>query len=213
MDLAKAVELPQGVAIRETTDPGDFRRIANMQSEVWGKDWSWLADDLVGRCETSPDDVAVLVAEANGEVVSAAWLVGMPGTDFGGLWGGSTLGRWRGQGIYRALVARRAQIAVRRGVKYLVVDASDDSNLILQQQDFLRAFPLLLARSVAPRFGVGAYLIRRLNRWTTSRPGGSFTGRSRGNLPASWRRWGDSPPTLRRPETENIGLGGVEDQR
>lgn len=93
VDLAKAVELPQGVGIRETTDPGDFRRIANMQSEVWGNDWSWLADDLVGRCETSPDDVAVLVAEANGEVVSAAWLVGMPGTDFGGLWGGSTLGR------------------------------------------------------------------------------------------------------------------------
>lgn len=135
-DLAGAVELPQGVFIRETTVLEDFRRIADMESEVWGKDWSWLADDLASRCESSPDDVVVLVAEAGGEVVSAAWLVGMPGTEFSGLWGGSTLEKWRGKGIYRALVARRAQIAVRRGMKYLVVDASNESNPILQRLGF-----------------------------------------------------------------------------
>ena len=135
-DLANAVELPHGVNLRETTAPEDFHRIAKMESKIWGKDWSWLADDLASRCETSPDDVVILVAEAEGEIVSAAWLVGMPGTEFSGLWGGSTLAKWRGKGLYRALVARRAQIALGRGMKYLVVDASDDSNPILQRLGF-----------------------------------------------------------------------------
>src|ERR1039458_10667140 len=57
----------------------------------------------------------------------------MPGTEFNALWGGSTLATWRRRGIYRALVARRAQVAVERGVKYLLVDASDDGSPILQR--------------------------------------------------------------------------------
>jgi len=91
---------------------------------------------LASRCATSPGDVVVLIAEADGKVVSAAWLVGMPGTEFGGLWGGSTRQQWRGRGIYRALVTRRAQIALGRGMKYLVVDASADSRPILQRLGF-----------------------------------------------------------------------------
>jgi hypothetical protein len=51
-------------------------------------------------------------------------------TDFAGLWGGSALLAWRGHGIYRALVARRAQLACARGVRYQV-EASDDSKPIL----------------------------------------------------------------------------------
>jgi hypothetical protein len=39
----------------------------------------------------------------------------------------------RGRGIYRALVAHRARIAVERGIHYLWVDASDDSSPILQR--------------------------------------------------------------------------------
>lgn len=135
-ELAADAEPPHGVTIRETTARKDFDRIAHMESEVWGKDWSWLADDLANRCETSPGDMVVLIAEADGNVVSAAWLVGMPGTEFGGLWGGSTLKQWRGKGIYRALVTRRAQIALGRGMNYLVVDASDASRPILQRLGF-----------------------------------------------------------------------------
>lgn len=135
-ELAADTEPPHGVTIRETTARKDFERIAHMESEVWGKDWSWLAEDLASRCATSPGDVVVLIAEADGKVVSAAWLVGMPGTEFGGLWGGSTRQQWRGRGIYRALVTRRAQIALGRGMKYLVVDASADSRPILQRLGF-----------------------------------------------------------------------------
>jgi len=82
------------------------------------------------------DEIVVLVAEADGLVVSAVWLVFKPGTDFAGLWGGSTVRGWRGQWIYRALVARRAQLALTRGARYLQVDASDDSKPILLRLGF-----------------------------------------------------------------------------
>lgn len=49
------------------------------------------------------------------------------------MWGGSTRPEYRGRGIYRALVARRAQLAVDRGYPILQVDASDDSRPILQR--------------------------------------------------------------------------------
>jgi GNAT superfamily N-acetyltransferase len=123
-----------GVTVRQVTDPGDFERIATMESTVWGEDWSWLADDLVRSQASGLTDV--FVAEAAGQVVSAAWAVYKKGTDFTGLWGGSTLPDWRGKGIYKALVAVRAARAVELGYKYLQVDASDDSSPILQRLGF-----------------------------------------------------------------------------
>jgi hypothetical protein len=128
--------LPEGVTLRRVTAEAAMRRIAAMESAVWGQDWSWLADDLTGRVAAAPDEIAVHVAEADGEVVSAAWLVFREGTEFASLWGGSTLARWRGKGIYRALVAVRAALAAERGVRYLQVDASDDSAPILRRLGF-----------------------------------------------------------------------------
>ncbi|MET7290137.1 GNAT family N-acetyltransferase [Streptomyces sp. NPDC005573] len=130
-DLAAAALLPDGVTLRRVTAGADLQRIAAMESKVWGEDWSWLADDLTARIENSPEDTVVLVAEAGGQVISAAWLVFKGGVDFAGLWGGSTLEEWRGKGIYRAMVARRAQIAAAREVPYVYVDASADSAPIL----------------------------------------------------------------------------------
>ncbi|WP_433532842.1 GNAT family N-acetyltransferase [Micromonospora sp. CA-263727] len=132
-DLIASGEAPDGITVRATTDLTDLRRIAAMESEVWGADWSWLADDLHDRICSAAENIVVLVAEAAGEVVSAAWLVILPGTQFAALWGGSTLRQWRGKGIYRTLVARRAQIATDRGITYLLVDASTDSRPILQR--------------------------------------------------------------------------------
>ena len=132
-DLVDAGVAPDGITIRITTAPADLRRIAELQSEVWGSDWSWLAEDLADRIASGPDDIVVLVAEAGATVVSTAWLVILPGTEFASLWGGSTRLGLRGRGIYRALVAHRARIAVERGIHYLWVDASDDSSPILQR--------------------------------------------------------------------------------
>jgi GNAT superfamily N-acetyltransferase len=134
-ELATDPELPPGVALRAVTDDADLVCVAAMESAVWSEDRAWLTDDL--RIRVRVGDTVVLAAEAADEVVSAGWVVYRPGTDFAGLWGGSTLAAWRGRGIYRALVARRAQLAVAEGYRYLQVDASDESRPILERLGFV----------------------------------------------------------------------------
>lgn len=128
--------LPEGVGIRRISELADFQLIADLQAAVWGTDQSSLARELFNEAAAAPDDVLVFVAEADGVVVSSARLELVPGTDFAGLWGGSTREGWRGRGIYRALVDIRARAAAARGVKYLQVDASADSAPILARLGF-----------------------------------------------------------------------------
>jgi GNAT superfamily N-acetyltransferase len=137
-ELATDPALPRDVVLRWVTADDDMRRIAAMQSAVWGQDWNWLGEVLIGQIAAAGDDIAVVAAEADGEVVCAGWLTFFePGAGtFARLLGGSTLPQWRGRGIYRALVAARAQRAAARGVKYLQVDASDDSAPILRRLGF-----------------------------------------------------------------------------
>ncbi|WP_405009614.1 GNAT family N-acetyltransferase [Kitasatospora sp. NBC_01539] len=132
-DLAVDAAPPAGVTVRRTADPADLPRIAAMETAVWGEDMGFLADHLLGLLTARPDEVAVLVAEAGGEVVSAAWLMLDRDREFAGLRGGSTLPAWRGRGVYRTLVAHRARLALEHGHRYLHVDASDDSSPILQR--------------------------------------------------------------------------------
>jgi GNAT superfamily N-acetyltransferase len=144
-DLATGTAVPPGVRLRETDAPQDMRRIAAMQGAVWGEDQTWLGEELVGMVAAVPRLTHVMVAEATeplagtqpGDVVSAGWLTLTPGSEFAGLWGGSTLAAWRGRGIYRALVAARARLAREHGVRYLQVDASDDSRPILERLGFV----------------------------------------------------------------------------
>jgi GNAT superfamily N-acetyltransferase len=127
-----------GIVIRETTDADDFAAIGRLESEVWDEDVTWMGDELRDRsAATGPDRFRVLVAEAGGRVVSAAWLVMRPGTEFASLWGGTTLAEYRGRGIYRALVARRAAIARDHGYRLLQVDASEMSRPILERLGFV----------------------------------------------------------------------------
>lgn len=137
VELTNEPVLPDGIRIRELSDPDDLRGVAALESEIWGQDWGWLAEDLMSRRAADPVNLRIFAACAGPTLVSAGWLVGNPGTDFGSLWGGSTLPGWRGHGIYRALIARRAQAAVERGIRYLQVDASSDSTPILGRLGFV----------------------------------------------------------------------------
>jgi len=126
--------LDEGLTLRETTSQEDFERIAAMNTAVWGEDLGWLAEML--RVELG-ENMKVYLVEAADLVVSEAWIRFVPGTDFAGLWGGSTLKEFRGRGIYKALVAVRAADAIERGYRYLQVDASDDSRPILERLGFV----------------------------------------------------------------------------
>jgi GNAT superfamily N-acetyltransferase len=126
--------VPEGITLRHVRSDdldADLAGILALNRSVWGEDLTWLTDELRRELTETPDDVRVHVAEADGEIVCAAWVRFHHGTDFASLWGGSTLPRWRRKGIYRALVGRRAVQARDRGFRYLQVDASDASRPVL----------------------------------------------------------------------------------
>jgi GNAT superfamily N-acetyltransferase len=135
--IAGDSEPPAGVTLREVTERADFQRIAAMQEVVWGDDHGYLSSTLANLREADPDALVVVVAEASGQVVCAAWMRFPPAAEFATLWGGATAPAWRGRGIYRAVVAYRARLAAQRGCRYLQVDASDDSRPILERLGFV----------------------------------------------------------------------------
>ena len=136
-DVAGPVVLPEGVTLREVTDRADFERIDALEAEVWSEDRTWVADMLEEEIAADPDSIRIVVAEAAGRVVCAAWVRFPARTEFATFWGGGTLQEWRRRGIYRATVAYRANLAAVRGLRYIEVDASDDSNPILQKLGFI----------------------------------------------------------------------------
>jgi ribosomal protein S18 acetylase RimI-like enzyme len=124
---------PANVRFRHASTPGDFAAIGRLNNAIWGGDWSHLAAELQAEQVANPQGIRVHLAEADGDLVCAGWVRFEAGTDFASLWGGGTLPGWRGHGIYRALVRRRAEEAGERGFAWLQVDASDDSRPILQR--------------------------------------------------------------------------------
>ena len=135
--VAGEVRLPEGVSLREVTSRADLERIAAMEQAIWQDDRGWLVDNLEAEQAADPDALTIVVAEADGEVVCAGWVRFARGTEFATLWGGGTLPAWRGRGIYRSVIAYRANLAAARGLGYLQVDASDESRPILERLGFV----------------------------------------------------------------------------
>ena len=130
--------VPDGVVVREVSEPVDLQRIAQLEEAVWGgEDHGWILDSLAKERTADPEGLRIFVAEAGDAVVCAAWVRFPSRTEFATFWGGATLPAWRGRGIYRALVARRARLAAERGRRYLETDASDDSRPILERLGFV----------------------------------------------------------------------------
>ena len=137
-EIAGEMRLPEGVTLREVTSRADLERIAALEQAVWGDEdqQTWLVDMLESERAVDPDALTVVVAESGATVVCAAWIRFERGTEFATLWGGATLLEWRRRGIYRATVVYRANLAARRGFRYLETDASDDSRPILERLGF-----------------------------------------------------------------------------
>jgi GNAT superfamily N-acetyltransferase len=135
--VAGEPRLPDGVRLREVSARADLDRIAAMEEAVWGDGRNWLADSLEAEHAADPSALTIVVAEAGDDVVCAAWIRFAAGSEFASLWGGGTLPDWRGRGIYRAIVAYRANLAAQRGFRYVQVDASDDSRPILERLGFV----------------------------------------------------------------------------
>jgi GNAT superfamily N-acetyltransferase len=134
--VAAEPRVPEGVLLREVRERLDVQRIADLEATVWDEEVGWV-DALADEREADPESLHIFVAEAGDVVISAGWVRFPSGTEFATLWGGATLPAWRGRGVYRALVARRALLAAEGGRRYLEVDASDDSRPILERLGFV----------------------------------------------------------------------------
>ena len=129
--------VPRGMVLREVTEQADFDRVAALESRIWGEAQTLgLGAVLARRRAFDPRSLSVYVAEADGQPVSAAWVRFRGDGTFALLQGGATLREWRGRGIYRALVAKRATRAAGRVFPYLLVDAAADSRPILKRLGF-----------------------------------------------------------------------------
>jgi GNAT superfamily N-acetyltransferase len=136
-DVAGEPRLPEGVRLREVSDRVDLDRIAVLEQAIWHDDRGWLVDSLEAERSVDPDALTIVLADAGHSTVCAGWVRFARGTEFATLWGGGTLPAWRGRGVYRAVVAYRANLAAQRGFRYLQVDASDDSRAILERLGFV----------------------------------------------------------------------------
>lgn len=152
---------PEGIVFRRLSDTADFAALDLIHEAVWGAagPGHWLPSrDLAAEFRTNPDQLAVFLAETGeggreiARPVSAAWARFNQGSDFVGLWGGSTHPDFRRRGIYRHLLGLRAREALERGRDLLYVDASFASRPILERLGFT---PLTASRPFvwSPRQG------------------------------------------------------------
>ena len=138
--LAVDVPLPDGVTLRRVEEAEDVRAMCAMSAQAFGdsdEEAAEMADALVRRLALD-DGMELWVAEADGQVVCAGRLEPVAGTDFAGIWGGSTLQEWRGRGIYRALTSARASSALRAGKTLIHSDSTEYSRPILERYGFVK---------------------------------------------------------------------------
>ncbi len=135
-EALSSADLPAGTRLERVTDADGVHRMTQLAEIVFNTDESELRESLLAQQAAHPEIVDLMLAMAGDQPVCAARIEFLPGTEFAGLWGGGTLPQWRRRGIYRALVRYRAELAVRRGYRYLTVDASPESRPILERVGF-----------------------------------------------------------------------------
>ncbi len=129
-------DTPAGPVVVRRIEPGpdaqaDLARMLDAQESVFGTGRGPSVTSTVAELEAGGSEF--WIAEVGDRVVCGGRLTPVPGTEFAGVWGGSTLPEFRGRGIYRALVAARARSALARGIRLIHSDCTDMSRPILER--------------------------------------------------------------------------------
>lgn len=122
--------------ITEVSDSKGIRDAIIVQERVWGEDFEWQYHYLLQLKQRSPDLLNIYVIYVDNQPIASAWLTFKTGSPFAGIWGGSTIKAFRGNGYYSALLNKRIAVAKSRGLKYLIIDASDMSKPIVTKRGF-----------------------------------------------------------------------------
>ncbi len=122
----------EGIEIR-AAGRADIPGLNGLSEAVWGQPRPDMFAEVFDERDHDPAQLQILVAVAGDEVVCHGWVRLPSGVQLASLWGGSTLAAWRGRGVYRALVRRRAELAAAAGHRWLQVDCTPDSRPILER--------------------------------------------------------------------------------
>jgi GNAT superfamily N-acetyltransferase len=128
--------LPKGVELVHVGDAAGVDLLIAVHESVFAHDQQDLRRSILRRLEVAPQEMDMFVVIADGAPISSSRIEYLPSSQFAALWGGSTEPQWRGRGIYRAQVSRRAQLAAEKGYRYLMVLASENSRPILTRLGF-----------------------------------------------------------------------------
>ena len=96
-----------------------------------------LAANIFGRLIHLPEEAVAVVVILDGKAVSGGRVDFEDDVEFAGLYGGFTLPEFRSRGLYRATVAKRAELARERGYRGLYSDALPTSRPILERLGFV----------------------------------------------------------------------------
>lgn len=124
-----------GVEARRVASHADLAEWAAVSGTSFGRDDRWRIEGYATRL--ADPTIGLFLAWADGRAVASARLELPPGRSIASLWGGGTLPAYRGRGVYRLLVAARGEEALRRGYRYLAVEARGTSRPILARLGFV----------------------------------------------------------------------------
>jgi GNAT superfamily N-acetyltransferase len=110
---------------------------ADVELRIVTEEFVELAARVFGDRFELPERAVAVVASIDGEPVSGGRIDFEEGVEFAGLFGGVTLPEFRGRGLYRATVAKRAELARERGYRWLYSDALPTSRPILERNGFV----------------------------------------------------------------------------
>ena len=128
--------LPVLATCVEVTDAAGIRDYISVSETVWGGDHSGQEAHLIACKKSAPQNTSIYVIYEDDLAVSSARIEYGTDSPFAGIWGGSTLEAYRARGYYSALLHKRINDAKKRGVKYLVIDASEMSRPIVEKYGF-----------------------------------------------------------------------------
>jgi GNAT superfamily N-acetyltransferase len=121
--IAEARSIPPPTSTVELRE--DVDAVVGLVHEIFGR-----------RGHGFPEHATPVVAFVDGQPASGGRIDLEPGVKFAGMFGGVTLPEFRRRGLYRATVARRAEIARNAGYRWLYVDALPTSRPILERLGF-----------------------------------------------------------------------------
>jgi hypothetical protein len=124
-----------GADVRHLTDLAQLEDVIAIESQVWGSSFDWMRQRFAGHLAI-PGYLSIYIAYVDNVPVCAGWTFYQPNGRFAGLYGGSTVEKYRKQGLYTAVLAIRVQEAIERGYRFLTIDASPMSEPIVAKHGF-----------------------------------------------------------------------------